>query len=543
MQISIRDNSTDRRRLLLRVIAPAFPAFNIYSRFARRMTALGPVCIATAAHEVEGWDVEVIDENNYRQFGPRDEHGRPDHEALQDIRPADIIGLYGGLTSTIPRLYEVANLYRKRGVPIIAGGQHFCAENITDALDNGVDVIVAGEGEITIQDILRRMQDGKRIDDVSGIAYLQDGQLVRTPERPPIVDFESMPLPDFSLLRNTCVRVYPLSWTRGCGMNCEFCTVKGKPRSSSPERVFRQVTSLVEKHNARFFFIVDDLFGQHRSDALKFLSLVTAYQQKIRTRLKFNVQIRLDKARDTELLTAMRAAGVRTVCIGFESPIEEELVAMKKKLKPEEMIALARIYHKFGFFVHGMFIFGYPLVGKARFTMPERQRVRRFRKFIKAAKIDTVQVLLPVPLPGTEMTERIRKAGRLYSRDHVGWEYYDGNFPCFEPDPPLSPEELHRASMKIMGRFYQFRYMFAVAMHVLMFPGMVFSLHDVRSGWRRWHHGWRISIIRFGGWVTIRQWLKEFKKGVFSRKLTEAKRLLIRHDEKDQQDSPSHQAR
>ncbi len=542
MQLNLKDNSTERRRLLLRVIAPAFPAFNIYSRFARRMTALGPICVATAAHEVEGWDVEVIDENNYREFAPSDEHGRPDHEALQDIRPADVVGLYGGLTSTIPRLYEVANLYRNRGVPILAGGQHFCAENIQDALDNGVDVIAIGEGELTIQDILRRTQDQKPIDDVPGIAFLQDGRLVRTQDRPPIVDFESMPLPDFSLLRNTRVKVYPLSWTRGCGMNCEFCTVKGKPRSSSPERLFRQVTSLVEKHNARFFFIVDDLFGQHRTDALKFLSLVTAYQQKISTRLKFNVQIRLDKASDTELLTAMKAAGVRTVCIGFESPIEEELVAMNKKLKPEEMIALARIYHKFGFFVHGMFIFGYPLVGKAQFTMSEGERVRRFRKFITAARIDTVQVLLPVPLPGTKMTDRIVKAGRLYSRDHVGWEYYDGNFPCFEPDPPLSPEELHRASMRIMGSFYRFRHMFTVAMHVLMFPSMVFSLHNLRSAWHQWYHGWRISLIRFGGWVTIRRWLKEFKKGVFSKKLSDAKRVSIRPDEKGQENSASHLA-
>ena len=50
----------------LRIIVPAYPAFNIYSGIAKVMTALGPVCVATAVHDIPGWDAEVIDENNYR---------------------------------------------------------------------------------------------------------------------------------------------------------------------------------------------------------------------------------------------------------------------------------------------------------------------------------------------------------------------------------------------------------------------------------------------------------------------------------------------
>ena len=85
------------RRARLRIICPAYPAFNIYSRVAEVMTAMGPVCVATAVHEVQGWDVEVIDENNYRR-GPEDAAGKPDHRALQQIRPADVVGFYGGFS-------------------------------------------------------------------------------------------------------------------------------------------------------------------------------------------------------------------------------------------------------------------------------------------------------------------------------------------------------------------------------------------------------------------------------------------------------------
>ena len=70
-----RANGKSRKRRRLRVVIPAYPAFNVYSRIARVTTALGPISVATAAHEMEGWDVEVIDENNYQRSAPRNELG------------------------------------------------------------------------------------------------------------------------------------------------------------------------------------------------------------------------------------------------------------------------------------------------------------------------------------------------------------------------------------------------------------------------------------------------------------------------------------
>ena len=60
-----------KKRHRLRIIDPVYPAFNVYSYSARRTTPLGPVCVATAANEMEGWDVEVVDENNLRRYGPK----------------------------------------------------------------------------------------------------------------------------------------------------------------------------------------------------------------------------------------------------------------------------------------------------------------------------------------------------------------------------------------------------------------------------------------------------------------------------------------
>ena len=196
------------RRALLRMVCPAYPAFNIYSRPARVMTALGPVCVSTAVHDIPGCDAEVIDENNYRR-GLRDAAGRPDHRALQQVRPADVVGLYGGLTSTIPRLLEIAQLYQSLGAHTVAGGNHFVPDNVEQALRGGVDVVVLGEGEQTITELLACFDAGGDLAAVRGIAFLQDGRLVLTPPREPITAFDELPIPDFSVLRHALARRCP----------------------------------------------------------------------------------------------------------------------------------------------------------------------------------------------------------------------------------------------------------------------------------------------------------------------------------------------
>jgi len=515
-------------RMRFRMIVPAFPAFNIYSRIARLTTALGPVCVATVVSRMEGWDVEVIDENNYRKFGPRDSAGLPDHNTLQTIRPADVVGLYGGLSSTIPRLHELAHFYKQKGVTTIAGGQHFTGENIRAALASGIDYVVIGEGEETIGELLGVIRRGGDPAAIDGIAFMRAGELMQTKERAPITDFDKLPLPDFDLVRYARIALYPVGWIRGCGMNCEFCTVKGKPRAMPVERVVEQIAMTLETHNARHFFIVDDLFGHKREDTLRLCSMLTDYQKAIGINLDITVQIRLDRAKDAELLKAMHAAGINKICIGFESPIAAELAAMNKHIRPEDMLEMTRLYHQAGFLVHGMFIFGYPLPENARLEMSMKERVKHFRTFIRKARLDTIQLLLPVPLPGTEMTARLAAQNRIFPKDSIGWEYYDGNFPLFQPDAPLTPEDMQTALRKIMGRFYRFRYFFVIILNILIFPAMIFSLGNITFGWRKWYRNWRNSIIRFGGWIILRRWVSNFKKGTFSQKLALAKQKITR---------------
>jgi radical SAM superfamily enzyme YgiQ (UPF0313 family) len=282
----------------------------------------------------------------------------------------------------------------------------------------------------------------------------------------------------------------------------------------------------VETRSAREFFIVDDLFGQQRDETVRFCQMFADYQERIGRRLETTVQIRLDKARDPELLAAMRRAGIKYVAIGFESPIDEELQAMNKAINSRDMLSLVRVFHQFGFLIHGMFIFGYPLVEPTSFAMSARERVRRFRSFIHKAGIDTVQVLLPVPLPGTGLRRRLEQQNRIYALQDVGWEYYDGNFPLFEPDEPMTAQEIQEAGKQIMRHVYRFRHVLYVVANILLFPSLAFYLHNLRLGWGRWSRSWRNNLIRFGGWITIRKWSADFGKSDFLRRLQTARNHL-----------------
>ena len=295
---------------------------------------------------------------------------------------------------------------------------------------------------------------------------------------------------------------------------------------SGPERLVEQMSLLYETHGAKKFFLVDDLFGQDRAETLRLCRMLREYQKQVGKSFEITVQIRLDKGKDVELLQAMREAGIFMVAVGFESPIAEELKAMNKRLKPEEMVALTKLFHRAGFRVHGMFIFSYPMTEGMTFRMAATERARHFRKFIRKADLDTVQVLLPVPLPGTELRSRLERQDRVYPLECIGWEYYDGNFPLFEPDAPLTAQEMQSSIHRIMGRFYRLKHMFSIGLHTMAFPTFLFYSYSVKAGWRSWSRRWWNNVFRFGGWLTLRRWRAESKKGKFTEKLIRAKGAL-----------------
>jgi radical SAM superfamily enzyme YgiQ (UPF0313 family) len=145
---------------------------------------------------------------------------------------------------------------------------------------------------------------------------------------------------------------------------------------------------------------------EDKAGTMRFFELI---KNKYGRKLEIYVQTRLEAAKDIEFMTLLRDAGVHRVFIGFESPIDEELRAMRKGYRSADMLEWTKIYHRFGFFIHAMFIFGYP--GTQTCSLTAKKRMAELKKFIRRAKLDSIQILKPIPLPGSELRERLTKSG------------------------------------------------------------------------------------------------------------------------------------
>lgn len=513
---------------LVRFVIPAVPELNIFTKQAKITTALGPIMVATSANKLWGWRVGVIDENNYR--GPRNSQGLPDHLTLQKENPAAVIGFYCGLSSTIERVWELAEFYHQAKAVTIAGGwhAHYCPE---ETLNNNIDVVVHGDGEIVIQQILNvlkakellgrrlgRFGEGERpLKDVPGISFWENGQIkTNLPAMLEISDLNDFPYPDFGLLKYAKIKIYPIGRTRGCRMNCEFCSVRGKPRWADSQHLFNVVKWLAEIRKARRFFIVDDRLEEDLEGTIEFFRRVC---EKYGSRLSFTVQIRLETAKNTELLEIMRKAGVRTVCIGYESPIDEDLRAMRKGYSSAHMLEWTRILRRY-FWIHGMFIVGYPLKER-KSSIGVEETVRRFRRFIRKASLDTVQILHPVPLVGTDLRRRLEKEGRIFPLTLVPWSKYDGSYICFRPDT-MSLREFQEIPLKLMSRFYNPLSFFRVPLRIIAFPA-----DYLIRGWRLWHRGWLRDVIKYGGHRLLQRWREKQRGNRFIERL---ERYQLKHN-------------
>lgn len=535
-RITRRKYRVEKRRLF-RVIDPRYGRDNIYRRAAQKTVSLGLVAVATAANEqVPNLEVEAITENNFRAFwrkAPRDKDGLPDHLVLQQERPAEIIGISASISNAAPRALELIKFYCSlpgeiRPKAIIVGGWH-AGDLPQDFLEAGADVVVHGKAEPIIGRLLVALLNQESLEDISGISYWSNGQIKRNPIFDkryegqegfliiPPEEMDCIPFSNFGLVRYAKITVAPVMRTDGCSGRCKFCRVKAEPRSISPDR-FAQGINILRSQGFKNFFLVDDRSEEDLPGYTAWLTDIANWrkERKIR-RLNFTVQSRLMTARNPQLLGLMRAAGIKTVAIGVESVIPEELQSMVKPMTRdfEEIVGLVKTWKKFGFFTHVMLIFGFPVAG---FTMDVKERMKWFWKFLKKAEPDTIQILALTPIPGTETWHELAAQNRILI--NLGWENWDGLHVVFKPDPPMTAKEVQKAIIQLQRRFYAFHYVLhlkwislflylieigviTVALPVIWPLALIWKDLSVKEAFGVWYRIWRNTKRRAGAHLIV----------------------------------------
>ena len=431
-------------------------------------------------------------------------------------------GFYGGLTSTIPRLYEMARLYQAPG-----RRHHRRRAALRRATTSSRLCTTASTSSSSAR--ARRPSgscwpviEGRReLGEVRGHRLpAKDGQVVRTPDAGAAHGFRRA--------SRSRLLAGPLRQDRDLPGRAD-------PRLRHELRVLHRqgqaafrlagahagaVRLSVETQRRGNFFIVDDLFGQNRDETHATLSpAAQTTRSASAARLRHHGPDPAGQGPGHRTAAGHAQAGINIVAIGFESPIAEELKAMNKRLDPQEMIELARVLPP-GRVPGARHVHLRLPAGREAVVPHAAQRSASGISAGSSARPASTRCrcCCPVPLPGTELTTpaRASRTGSIPWRTS-GWEYYDGNFPLFQPDEPITAPEMQEAGRQIMGRFYRFRQALYVVGNILIFPAIAFYFHNLRLGWGRWYRSWRNNLIRFGGWVTMRKWRADFGRGDFLR--------------------------
>jgi len=365
------------------------------------MPLLGPLYLGTILKN-RGHEVEVYKEDICT----------PDYTKLD----ADVIGI-SILTSTAGRGYEIARKFPKEKV--IIGGIH--ASLLPEEAAQFCRQVIIGEAENSIVDVVER-----RITD-----QLVYGEAVS--------DLDKLPFPDFSLLKGFKYpsAIIPVSTSRGCPFDCSFCSVTKIFGRKYRFRSAESVTQELELRKANTLFFCDDNFAAYPKRTHTLLNFML--KNKIRN---WACQVRCDIARDNSLVDLMAKAGCKVVCVGFESVNDLTLKAYEKKQTLEEIIGAIRSFHKRRIKIHGMFILGS--------DNDNRRTIWDTVRFAKRHKIDTLQMSVLTPFPGTKVYNELEREGRIFTKD---WSLYDGQHIVFRPKL-LSARELQVNILRAYSKFY-----------------------------------------------------------------------------------------
>jgi radical SAM superfamily enzyme YgiQ (UPF0313 family) len=313
-----------------------------------------------------------------------------------------VVGIAVNMMTKRSALAMIA-LARQRGATVVVGGPDppYHAESYLNA---GADVVVIGEGEQTLEQLLQTSDRSC----VNGIAFkTPDGAIVRTPPRALLPSLDQQPFPDRSAID---LPAYLRAWrerhgfgtvslitARGCPYTCTWCSrsVFGEThRRRSVANVADEVEAIVERYRPERLWYADDVFAIHRGWTIAYAREL----EKRRLRLPFECISRAERI-DDDVADALVSLGCFRVWIGSESGSQKVLNAMKRKVSVEQVRTTAARLRRRGIEV-GMFIMlGY-----------DGEEVRDLEDTVDHLKRTSPDVFLTTvsyPIKGTPYYERV----------------------------------------------------------------------------------------------------------------------------------------
>ncbi|MDO9516198.1 MAG: radical SAM protein [Syntrophales bacterium] len=385
------------------------------------------VSYVAAAFEAAGCRVRIID---YIVSRYTPEKLKRELDAFEP----DVVGSTS-VTMNFPMAADIIRTAKRHRPSIltIMGGPHvsFDAARTLQTYPE-IDLLVLGEGEETIMELVPGLTDRSKWPGIKGIAFTRDGTIVVTEPRELTDDLDSIPLPARHLLPLSRYRAlgFPVSiiTSRGCPNACIFCLgrrmVGKKVRYRKVEHVMDEIEQILSYGISRIN-VADDLFTSNKARVREVCAQILARGLAF----KWSAFARVNTV-DREILELMRDTGCDAISFGIESGNPEMLRRVKKGITLDQARNAVRLCKEVGILAHASFMVGLP--GES----PES--LRDTREFSKSLGIVYGYHFLS-PFPGTDVREKIEGYDLEILTDD--WTRYDANSAIVRTSK-LSPEEM-----------------------------------------------------------------------------------------------------
>ena len=360
-----------------------------------------------AAITPKKYDVRIVNENL---------------ETLNFDEEADIVGITC-YTMTAPRVYEIADEFRKRGKKVVLGGYHPTA--MPDEAGKHADSIALGMAEANWPKLLNDAENGKL--------------------KPIYERDNNFDMADIPPIRRDLIKHNPLQGavqtTRGCTNKCEFCAISSFCQHGVKQRPIKNVVEEIKQMPNNLYVIHDPHLTQNRKYAMElFKELI---KQKIRKSWVSNGTTNILASVDNEWLRLAQKSGCVEWFVGFESVSQAALDGIKKTHnKVENFKKMIKRVHDYGMTIQGGIIFGFDEDTPDIFDAT----IEKLNEF----EMDVLEVNILTPYPGTPLFDKLEREGRLITRD---WSRYNQVDVVFKPKH-MTEKELLEGAKKVAKEFY-----------------------------------------------------------------------------------------
>ncbi len=314
-------------------------------------------------------------------------------------------------------------------LPVIFGGWHPSLLTAETLREDFVDVVVRHQGEITLVEALRRIEDGKPLDLVAGCWFKRGHRICENPDRP-VAPLSSLPAPAFDLIdfdayeRAAGERKLPYATSIGCPYACNYCTdmvfYNRRFNAYSPERVVSDLASLVARHRLAEVCLLDSNFLVDVHRALAVAKGILESGARFRWTFQGSTDLLCRMSDDDVKLLA--ASGVSHIGFGTESASADVLKLMNKRHQTlADIYGAAQKTAQAGIAVTFNLIFGYP-------GEDERHRGETLRAMAEIGRRFPNVSFSPnlfTPYPGIPIWPELRRRGMREPDTLAGWSNVD----------------------------------------------------------------------------------------------------------------------